>query len=319
MLLPNRHANTPDYRYGFQGQEMDDEIKGEGNSVNYKYRIHDPRVGRFFAVDPLSPRYPWNSPYAFSENKVLMFGELEGLEITFPRVGGFFRYGGGQFSLPRVSIPRISLPRAPIQPTYPIPPFAIPQIQTPALPQIPAPPEISIQRSEEFDWEAIDSGDTSTWPEPPPLEEQGELTEVEPLRQKPRDLGQKRLKDAKGRIYRPHKPDKHHPKGHWDVKNPGKFGEWRNYTPDGTEIPKGKTWGLNWELPMFVGPKLPENKSMEAWNEYSRKLEKYQKAMKKYEEDLKKYEEKMEKYKKEKKKYDKEIERRVKSGDLKMG
>jgi len=31
MLLPNRHANTSDYRYGFQGQELDNEIKGEGN------------------------------------------------------------------------------------------------------------------------------------------------------------------------------------------------------------------------------------------------------------------------------------------------
>ncbi len=39
MLLPNRHGNTSDYRYGFQGQEMDNEIKGEGNSINYKFRI----------------------------------------------------------------------------------------------------------------------------------------------------------------------------------------------------------------------------------------------------------------------------------------
>ncbi|WP_107037896.1 hypothetical protein [Brumimicrobium mesophilum] len=67
-------------RYGFQGQEMDDEIKGEGNSVNYKYRMHDPRVGRFFAVDPLASKYPYNSPYAFSENRVLDGVELEGLE-----------------------------------------------------------------------------------------------------------------------------------------------------------------------------------------------------------------------------------------------
>ena len=29
MLLPGRHGNTSDYRYGFQGQEMDDEIKGK--------------------------------------------------------------------------------------------------------------------------------------------------------------------------------------------------------------------------------------------------------------------------------------------------
>ena len=80
MLLPGRHANTSDYRYGFQGQEMDDEIKGEGNSTNFKYRMHDPRVGRFLSIDPLSSTYPWNSPYAFSENRVIDGIELEGAE-----------------------------------------------------------------------------------------------------------------------------------------------------------------------------------------------------------------------------------------------
>ena len=80
MLLPGRHANTSDYRYGFQGQELDNEIKGEGNSINYKFRMHDPRVGRFFAEDPLKAEFPWNSPYAFSENKVIHAVELEGLE-----------------------------------------------------------------------------------------------------------------------------------------------------------------------------------------------------------------------------------------------
>tara|TARA_R110002072_G_scaffold287464_4_gene453140 strand:- start:13581 stop:14549 length:969 start_codon:yes stop_codon:yes gene_type:complete len=83
MLLPGRHANTSDYRYGFQGQEMDDEIKGEGNSVNYTFRMHDPRVGRFFTLDPLFRDYPWNSPYAFSENKTIAYIELEGLESFF--------------------------------------------------------------------------------------------------------------------------------------------------------------------------------------------------------------------------------------------
>jgi len=80
MLLPNRHGNTSDYRYGFQGQELDNEIKGEGNSHNYTYRMHDPRVGRFFAVDPLVHDYPWNSPYAFAENRVIDGMELEGLQ-----------------------------------------------------------------------------------------------------------------------------------------------------------------------------------------------------------------------------------------------
>ena len=81
-LVPNRHKSTDDYRYGFQGQEKDNELKGEGNSLNYKYRMHDPRVGRFFAVDPLFKEYPHNSPYAFSENRVIDGGELEGLEFA---------------------------------------------------------------------------------------------------------------------------------------------------------------------------------------------------------------------------------------------
>ncbi|MBN9286255.1 thrombospondin type 3 repeat-containing protein, partial [Flavobacterium sp.] len=43
MLVPNRHAANENYRYGFQGQEKDDELKGgEGNSLNYTFRMHDP-------------------------------------------------------------------------------------------------------------------------------------------------------------------------------------------------------------------------------------------------------------------------------------
>ncbi|MCD9567117.1 RHS repeat domain-containing protein [Tenacibaculum maritimum] len=82
MLVPNRHGQADSYSYGFQGQEKDDEIKGEGNSINYKYRMHDPRVGRFFAVDPMFHDYLWNSPYAFSENRVIDAKELEGLEAS---------------------------------------------------------------------------------------------------------------------------------------------------------------------------------------------------------------------------------------------
>jgi RHS repeat-associated protein len=80
MLVPNRYGNSGAYRYGFQGQEKDDELRGEGNSLNYTYRMHDPRVGRFFAADPLTKDYPWYSPYSFSGNKVIAFVELEGLE-----------------------------------------------------------------------------------------------------------------------------------------------------------------------------------------------------------------------------------------------
>src|SRR5690554_4640161 len=70
------------YRYSFQNQEHHNEIRGKGNYINYKYRGYDPRVGRLdWLVDPLAAQYPWNSPYAFSENRVLDGVELEGLEF----------------------------------------------------------------------------------------------------------------------------------------------------------------------------------------------------------------------------------------------
>jgi len=98
--MPERHEKSDVYRYGFQGQEMDNpptmlgtsEIKGVGNSLNYKYRMHDPRLGRFFAIDPLFKKYPYNSPYAFSENRVIDGVELEGKEFMsfqFAEKGGF--------------------------------------------------------------------------------------------------------------------------------------------------------------------------------------------------------------------------------------
>jgi len=79
--MPGRKFNSGDYRFGFQGQEQDNELKGEGNSFNYKYRMHDPRIGRFLSIDPLAPDFPWNSPYVFSENRVIDHIELEGREI----------------------------------------------------------------------------------------------------------------------------------------------------------------------------------------------------------------------------------------------
>lgn len=77
--MPLKSISPKSYRYGFQGQEEDDEWLG-GQAVSYKYRVHDPRVGRFLSIDPLAPKYPHNSPYAFSENRVIDGVELEGLE-----------------------------------------------------------------------------------------------------------------------------------------------------------------------------------------------------------------------------------------------
>jgi hypothetical protein len=78
MIQPGRKFNVNTYRYGFQNQETDNELWG--GAVFFKYRVEDQRLGRFFSVDPLTAKYPHNSPYAFSENRVIDGKELEGLE-----------------------------------------------------------------------------------------------------------------------------------------------------------------------------------------------------------------------------------------------
>jgi RHS repeat-associated protein len=73
MLVPNRHESTDDYRYGFNGKEKDDEVKGEGNSYDFGARMLDPRVGRWFARDPLEGKHPYLSPYNAFENNLVIF------------------------------------------------------------------------------------------------------------------------------------------------------------------------------------------------------------------------------------------------------
>ncbi|MBW7869389.1 MAG: hypothetical protein H3C31_13825, partial [Brumimicrobium sp.] len=80
-VIVGGYAASGGYRYSFQNQEKHDEIRGKGNYINYKYRGYDPRVGRLdWMMDPLADSYPWNSPYAFSENDLIRAVELEGLE-----------------------------------------------------------------------------------------------------------------------------------------------------------------------------------------------------------------------------------------------
>lgn len=60
-------TNKSSYRFNFNGKEHDDETYGPGNEYNYGARIYDPRIGRFFTVDPKSNKFSW-SPYSYSGN-----------------------------------------------------------------------------------------------------------------------------------------------------------------------------------------------------------------------------------------------------------
>lgn len=74
------HNETDGYRYGFNGMEKDNELKGEGNSINYEARMHDTRVGRFFSVDPLTESFAHYSPYQFAGNTPIQAIDLDGAE-----------------------------------------------------------------------------------------------------------------------------------------------------------------------------------------------------------------------------------------------
>ena len=93
MLLPGRHANTSDYRYGFNGKEKDDEIKGSGLHYDYGFRVYDPRLGKFLSTDPLTRDFPWYTPYQFAGNKPIVAVDLDGLEELDYRILENLNYG----------------------------------------------------------------------------------------------------------------------------------------------------------------------------------------------------------------------------------
>ncbi|MEV4884631.1 hypothetical protein MRBLMN1_003156 [Chitinophaga ginsengisegetis] len=70
------------YRYGFNGKENDNEVKGEGNQQDYGMRIYDPRIGKFLSVDPLTPKYLELTPYQFASNRPIDGIDEDGLEYA---------------------------------------------------------------------------------------------------------------------------------------------------------------------------------------------------------------------------------------------
>ncbi len=66
------------YRFGFQNQEKDDELKGEGNSINYSFRINDPRLGRWLSMDRLTHLLVNQSPFCFVVNSPIRTIDLDG-------------------------------------------------------------------------------------------------------------------------------------------------------------------------------------------------------------------------------------------------
>ena len=75
--LDSRTVSNYGYRFGYQGSEKDDEVKGNGNSYTTEFRQLDPRLGKWLSVDPLSFKFPWQSTYtAFDNNPISLVDRL---------------------------------------------------------------------------------------------------------------------------------------------------------------------------------------------------------------------------------------------------
>jgi RHS repeat-associated protein len=70
------------YSFGFNGKEKVNEVYGEGNAYDFGARIHDPRIGRWQAIDPMAMKYPQLSPYCYVNNCPILYTDPDGRDIV---------------------------------------------------------------------------------------------------------------------------------------------------------------------------------------------------------------------------------------------
>jgi len=99
MMAGKDYTTGSEYRYGFNGYEKDNEIKGEGNSLNFGNRVYDSRLGRFLSIDKFAKKFPNESNYAFASNSPISAKDINGDSTYLVIYGaGYLNYtmaGGG--------------------------------------------------------------------------------------------------------------------------------------------------------------------------------------------------------------------------------
>jgi RHS repeat-associated protein len=83
LNMPGRTFQSEEYRYGFNGKEKDDEMKGSGNLYDFGARLYDPRLGRWLSVDPYETAYAFASPYNFALNTPIQAIDPDGYLVIF--------------------------------------------------------------------------------------------------------------------------------------------------------------------------------------------------------------------------------------------
>jgi RHS repeat-associated protein len=80
VLQPKRHYTlAEEYKFGYQGSEMDNEINGAtGSMYTTFYRLLDTRIVQWKTPDPKSYLTPWESPYVSMGNNPITFTDIFG-------------------------------------------------------------------------------------------------------------------------------------------------------------------------------------------------------------------------------------------------
>lgn len=91
LVLAETNICRVTYRFGFNGKENDNEVKGDGNSLDFGERIFDSRIARFFTIDPCYNQdflISW-SPYHYTYNNPLVFIDSYGRNPILKIVNGY--------------------------------------------------------------------------------------------------------------------------------------------------------------------------------------------------------------------------------------
>jgi hypothetical protein len=90
MIMPGRNGNSNSYRYGFNGQENDNEISNvQGANTTAAYWEYDSRLGRRWNIDPVFK--PWQSTYSCLSNSPISRIDPHGDDDYFDSEGNLIK------------------------------------------------------------------------------------------------------------------------------------------------------------------------------------------------------------------------------------
>ena len=93
VLLKERTVESEFFRRGFNGMEVDNEVKGKGNSYTTDFRQLDVRIGRWLALDPVT--HTEVSPYSSFDNNPTLVKDPSGADGFIDKDGNYLGDDGG--------------------------------------------------------------------------------------------------------------------------------------------------------------------------------------------------------------------------------